>query len=191
MYKANSEYLRRLAYILVVSSSYKVEDIPKIFRLLIDFLKHKDNVFSISDMNGKQVPLTMDKNTEEFFKTFTSEFPNIYRGGKGGMPVMNFLYTLGQLLTTLDALLELTTIDNSPQEKKDQDAEILSTLIKIWSNGKSSGMSPDGIIPLYDNKSNESTINSLIPRMEKTANKVESILKVSEKPQKILEPSLK
>jgi hypothetical protein len=113
-----SASLKSLASTILGTTNIK--DVPKMLSLLEKFLREEpEEDFESTSFRGvTDVPLTLKEKAVEHFKEKTSEFPYLYETGHAGEPVLNFLYTLGQLLTKTALIFEINDKPDDPHFQK-------------------------------------------------------------------------
>lgn len=154
--------LIKQAGFLLTAFATKIEDIPEILQLLVDFLKKEpEENYSTSSFEDLEVPLTLSSEAVTRFKSLTNKFPSMYISGlfpdKEKAP-FNLVYIIGQVLTNIAMVLEYLNMHNT------EEASHINALYHIW--GSMENMNARSLVNKYKNKSTGDAKKALISKLE-------------------------
>jgi len=173
--KPLSFFFRRLAFrtLLAFSGDMEPHKYPLLFKMLHDFLKDtKDSDLESHKMENDVVPLVLSKSREkEASVFFQKEFPQRFHSGISGMPVLSYLYMIGQALLIIPThvqLIEMTYPAKAPRLKAE-----LQKLKAIWGT-----LNARGLEHHFSNKPNEQAKPELLQMLKDSITPAEELAKV-------------
>jgi hypothetical protein len=168
---AISSSLMTIATLLKISTDK--ERIPEMLRALADYLKEEPDenfihgTFNSYTSEGKiDLPLTLNDSALKSLETKISEFPDIIRSGKAGIPQFNFIYMLGQLLANIAMIFE------SHHVMKKTIIPHVDEFFKLW--GSFHQMNGLSLSQKYRDKSNSAAKQDLISKLNESAKIIET-----------------
>ena len=171
-----SDFLRHTAF----KMGRDPEELIKIFLILINFLKDRDNfkenLQTFLQSKSIKLPLKLNAEAAGKLKDMLSEYPSVYKSGVSNVPGVstgedvNFIYIVGQFLVVVSLNLqsffgqiELAKIKNKEINTFEK---VLNDFFSIW--GGASHSNARSLTDLYNNKPTNTVINDLSDKMQKS-----------------------
>jgi len=170
------DFLKKASkYILVLG--YNIQDMFKIFHILLDFLKkapddYFENVAIKKSFKG--VPLNLTEKGTTALKNNLSDYPKMHNIGElsqepGFKKESNFIYVVGQFLTDvvtkIDFLIESKSINGDSKE--------IHKLYEIW--GSRENMNAGSLFKKYENKNNSTARQELEDKLSRSADIIKKL----------------